>query len=258
MVSWFYQNPNPTGGLRDLQWDVHKFGRNMFASNFARGGASNTLFAPTAGEAFRSAFQRTHKFGSPQHISNLEFMAQQSPRNPMYARALKKAKAGEVQKSLGRRIAGGALKTGIGAAFVALPAFTTPGGIPEKTRAVVGGAASLLGWEAGSKVGMGIGAAAGSAILPGIGTAIGGALGYIGGGILGAMGVDEGVQALMKIPDNMVERERKRRHLDWVGNMDAFNTQSAATMRQMSLQAMNRGMATARSAMGREAVMFHR
>lgn len=258
MINWFDQNPNPTGGLRDLQWDTHRFGRNVFASNFARQGASATLFAPTAGEAFKSAFRRTHKFGSQQHISNLEQMLAQQPDNPRFQKALTKAKAEPVKRSLGRRIGGTAFKVGIGAAFVALPAFTEPGGLKEKGTAVVAGAASYLGWEAGSKVGMGIGAAAGSAILPGIGTAVGGALGYVAGGLAGAVGVDEGVRALMKIPDNLVERERKRRNLNWVGNMDAFNTQSAATMRQMSMQAMNRGMATGRSAMGREAIMFHR
>jgi hypothetical protein len=256
MRNWFSENPNPTGGLRDLNWDAHVFGRSAFASNFARRGASNTLFAPTSGEAFRSAFRRTHKFGSSQHIRNLEFMVAQQPENSNFSEALSKAKSGAGKG--GRGIVGGVFGAGLGAAFIAMPAFTTPGGISEKTRAVVGGTASLAGWAVGSKVGMGIGAAAGFALLPGIGTAVGGALGWAAGGLLGAIGVDEGVQSLMKIPDNMVERERKRHHLDWAGNMDAFNTQSAATMRQMSLQAMNRGMATARSALGREAVMFHR
>lgn len=250
MQSWFAENPNPTGGIRDLQWDTHKFGRNIFASNFARNGMSASMFGRTAGDRFRSALGRTHKAGSPQHIRNLEYLASMEPDNPNLVNALEKAKTtSQGSKSLSRTLFGGALKVGMGTAFVALPAFTTPGGISEKGRAVAGGLAGWAGWSAGATLGAAIGS-----VIPVIGAPIG----ALAGGLAASIGADEGMRALLTIPDNMVERERKRRNLNWVGNQDAFNTRSAATMRQMSLQAMNRGMATGRSALGREAVMFHR
>lgn len=256
MQGWFNQNPNPTGGLRDLSWDAHKMGRNLFASNFARGGFSRVMFARTGGEAFKSAFNTPYDIGSRQHVRNLEFMAAQNPDSRRIQNALNKAR-NPMKKSFARKALGGLGHAGMMGAFVALPAFTTEGGLPEKGRAVAGGLAGWAGFEIGSKAGAGIGAAIGS-VIPGIGTAIGGVVGFVGGGLLGAIGGEEGFGAIMSIPDTMVERERKRRNLNWVGNRDAFNTQSAATMRQMSLQAMNRGMATGRSALGREAIMFHR
>lgn len=250
MQGWFAQNPNAPTLLGDLRWDMHKVGRNALASNFARGGMSASLFAPNKGEAFRAAFRGTTKYGSPQHIKNLEFMAAKQPNNPAFKKALEKAQRHSTKGVTARGVLGKVGMGAVGIGFLALPAFMTPGGIPEKARATVGGAASFVGWKVGARVGLGIGSA--------IGGPLGGIIGTGVGALAGAIGVDEGVQALMKIPDNLVERERKRRNLNWVGDKGAFQTQNAHTMRQMSLQAMNHGMATARSAMGREAVMFHR
>jgi len=166
--------------------------------------------------------------------------------------AIEKAEKGVSKFSIGKSMLG----FGIGAAFTALPAFTTPGGIPEKAKAVGGGLAGVAGWELGSKAGMALGAAMGS-VVPGLGTAIGAAVGYIGGGILGAVGAEQAFNALADIPDNMVKSVRDKRKLNWVGDQTAFMTQSAHTMRQQSLQAMNRGMTTARSMLGREGAMIH-
>lgn len=242
MQNWFAQNPNAPTLLGDLRWDLHKAGRNAFAANFARGGMAAVQFAPNAKARWKAAWGPTHKYGSPQHIKNLEYMVSKDPGNQAFKKALDKAREHSTKGVTVRGLLGKFGHAAMGVGFLALPAFITPGGISEKARATAGGLASLGGWKLGSTIGAG---------LLGI-------PGFVIGGLAGAIGVDEGVQALLKIPDNLVERERKRRGLNWVGDKGTFRTQSAATMRQMSLQAMNSGMATARSAMGREAVMFHR
>lgn len=262
-MKWFDSNPygaNPSM-RQEFAYDVHQWGRQNFASNFSRGGFATTAFAPTPGEAFKSVFRGKSKFGSQQNISNMDRMASLDPdllNQPAYKEQYQKAINGPKRvELLGKAkgmtsVMGKALPVG----FLALPAFMTPGGAKEKGRAVFGGAASYLGWAAGSKLGMATGAALGS-VIPGFGTAIGAGVGYLVGGMAGAIGVDEGVQALSRIPDRMVQRERDRRALNWVGDQSAFQTQSASTMRQQSLMAMSRGMMNARSALGREGMMMH-
>lgn len=262
-MDWFEKNPlGPqdmstfTGFRREAMFDMHKWGRSAFANSFARQGFASVALAPTAGKAFKAAFSRTHRQGSAAHIKNLnQMLSNAKPGSPQYeniAKALSKAEQGTTKAGLMKRIGG----VGLGAAFALMPAFTTPGGLPEKGRAVAGGLAGVAGWEVGSKFGMGLGAAIGS-VIPGLGTAIGAGVGYIAGGLAGAIGFDEGAQALMRIPDNMVEEERKKRRLNWRGDQTAFMTRSAHTMRQQSLQAMNRGMNNARSMLGREGVFLH-
>jgi hypothetical protein len=254
-MKWFDANPHgPNPGLRgEIMWEVHEFGRNTFPSSFSRGGGFvSTAFAPTAKEAFVAPWRGREKFGSPQHITNLRRMQAADPKNLNITQALAKAEKGSGKVGMLKR----AGQFGLGAAFVAVPMFTTPGGLQEKARATAGGLAGYAGWELGSKAGMGIGAAVGS-IIPGLGTTIGGAVGYIAGGFAGAIGADEGFQALSRIPDRMVEGERARRNLNWRGDPTAFMTRQAHTMRQQSLQAMNRGQMTARSMLGREGVMLH-
>jgi len=263
-MDWFDKNPlgpqdiSTFGGFRrEAMFDAHKWGRSVFANSFARQGFASVAFAPTAGEAWKASWRRTKRQGSAKHIQNLRSMLSNvAPGSSEYRninKALSKAEQGTTKMGLAKRVGGFAL----GGAFALLPAFITPGGLPEKGRAVAGGLAGLAGWEVGSKAGMGVGAAIGMMIpIPGM-AAVGGALGYVAGGFLGAIGADEGTQALMRIPDNMVERERKRRNLNWRGDQTAFMTRSAHTMRQQSLQAMNRGMNNARSMLGREGVFLH-
>jgi hypothetical protein len=263
-MRWFDSNPygiNPSA-RQEFAWDVHQFGRQLFASNYARGGFAATAFAPTPGEAFKSVFRRTHKYGSPAHLSNLKIMQKNfaDPQAGDIGQIISKVNARNAADATKVQKAGGFVKGAIGKAlpvgFLALPAFTTPGTAKEKGRAVVGGAAGYLGWEAGSKLGMAAGAAIGSAV-PGVGNVLGAAVGYLVGGFAGAIGADEGTQALTRVPDRLIQRERDRRKLDWVGDQTAFMTQSAATMRQQSLLAMNRGLMNARSALGRESIMMH-
>jgi hypothetical protein len=244
--------------------DVNTFGKQYFASNFSRGGFAATAFAATPGEAFRSAFRNNVEYGGDIHLARMKAMAQADPsllESNAWKNQFRKVYGANRygQRGFSKAASGfsGVLGKALPIGFFALPAFTTPGGLEEKARATLGGAASYIGWELGSKFGMGTGAAIGS-IIPGFGTAIGAGVGYIVGGFAGAIGFDEGTQALTRIPDAMVKRERERRRLDWVGSKNAFQTQSAATMRQQSMLAMSRGLMNARSALGREAVMMHR
>ena len=256
-MKWFSENPHgPNPGFRGkMGWGSHQFGRNMFPSAFARGGAfTTTAFAPTVGEAFKAPWRRTVKTGSAEHINNLQRMLAENPDNSKRInKAIEKAKMGS-GKAGSAALAG---RIGIGAAFVAMPAFLTPGSGIEKARATAGAAAGQIGWSLGSRLGMGAGAAIGTAILPGVGTVIGEAIGAIAGAFVGEYAFNEGFQALSRVPDRMVERERARRNLNWQGDTTAFMTQNAHTMRQQSLQAMNRGQMTARSMLGREGVMLH-
>jgi hypothetical protein len=267
---WF--DANPAGVISDasrrMSAGAEAWGRQTFASNFARGGMSSVIFGQTAKERFKRGMGRPLKYGSSQHISNLEKIQAQHPKDLNIKKAMQKAKSGKSIMKLGGRLAGGALSVG----FAAMPLFTTPGGISEKARAVGGGIAGMVGIAVGAKVGMATGAAIGGAIgatvgsiVPGVGTAIGGiigagigtAVGWVAGGFVGSELFEGAYHAALAIPDRMVDRERARRNLNWKNDTAAFTTQSAHTMRQQSLQAMNRGMMSSRSMLGREGVMLH-
>jgi hypothetical protein len=250
-MNWFDKNPygpNPSM-MQEERFAAHIWGRQNFASNFAQGGMASTLFAPTAGEAFLNPWRRQHKFGSDQHIRNLESMLARDPNNVKISKAIDKAKlgAGKARGMLGRLAGAGGLA--LGAGFIALPAFITPGGPAERARAVAGGIAGYAGWSVGAKLGLGIG----TAIAGPIGGVIGGIVGAFGGSML----ADDATQSILRIPDRLVDRERSRRRLDWVGDKSAFQTERASTMRARSMEMMNRGMMTSRSLLGREAVMLH-
>jgi len=251
--NWFEQSPvqNP-GFFQKTNWALHTFGRQQFAKSFASGGVASTIFAPTRKEMILSPWRSRVPIGSDQYVRNLRKL-QALHKNDG---GIKKALA-SVEKGSARGIGGSLLGLGLGAAFVAMPAFTTPGDISEKMRAVTAGIGSFGGFAVGSKVGMGIGAAVGS-FIPVVGTAIGAGVGWLAGGLLGGAAGESLTDALTRIPDRMVANERKRRRSDWGMHTAAFQTQRAHTMRQQSLQMMNRGMMSARSLMGREAVFVHR
>ncbi len=255
-MKWFSENPHgPNPGIRgEMMYDWHQTGKSWFPSSMAQGGNfASTAFAPTIKEGFKAPWRRTAKYGSSQHIDNLRKMQAADPSNTNIHKAIEKASKGSSKASLLKATS----SFGLGAAFIALPAFTTPGSGKEKARAVAGGAVSFAGVGIGSKIGAGVFGAIGTLILPGPGTIAGAAIGTVIGGLGGAIGFDEGFQALTRIPDRMVEGERARRNLSWKNDMTAFQTRRASTMRQLSLQAMNRGQMTARSMLGREGIMLH-
>jgi len=263
-MQWFKENfGSSPSGLVDPRYKAQDFGKRHFSSSYARGGLAATIFAPTTGEALKSPWRRTHKPGSTQHIANLRKMQMQYPGNKKIAKALVSAEQGAAKAGmLGKlgKVAGPAMS----AAFVVAPAFTTPGGPYEKGKAMISGAAGLVGFEIGSKAGLGAGAAAGAALGAFLGPVgavagglIGGAVGFFGGGLAGSAALSGATDATFATADQAVQNERNRRQLGWVGDQTAFMTEGAHTMRQQSLQAMNRGMMSARSMLGKEGMMLH-
>lgn len=251
-MNWFDTNPygnNPTF-MQSFRWNSHRLGRSMFTSNFSRNGMSAMLFAPTPWQAAKATLSKTHEFGSSQHIANLRSFAAQNPENKSISKALTKAEAKQVKKTFGKKLGGFVSHHALNSAFYGLTFATTEGSLAQKSKATI---SEMAGMAIGWKGGMAAGAALGTAIMPVIGTGIGALAGALGGQI----GVSAATQFVFDTSDRMVNRERERRNLNWVGDTTAFNTQGAYTMRQQSLSAMNRGMSTARSALGREAIIMH-
>jgi hypothetical protein len=251
--SWFSQNPNPNASfLQRSMWNSHVWGRQQFAKSFARGGIASTMFAPTRKEMLLSPWRFKHKEGSPQYIKNLRKLQQMHPNNPGVNKALAAVEKGSA-RGVGRALGGAA----IGAAMVAMPAFTEDGPIQERARAVTKGLGGWAGFAIGAKAGAGVGAVAGS-IVPVVGTAIGAVVGAVAGGLAGSFAGEGLTDYLTRIPDRMVDRERARRGLNWGQHTAAFNTRRAHTMRQQSLALMNRGAMSSRSLLGQEAMYVHR
>ena len=251
-MNWYDTNPygDSASFMRKRAWDVHRFGRQQFVSNFARNGMSAMLFAPTPKAAFSAVMGRTHEKGSPKHIQNLQNLAKRYPENPNIANALNKAKElNNKPKSLGRKVLGGLGSHAFSGAFYGLTFATTEGTLADKSKATISEMVGVQAFKPGAAVGEAIGAPFGPF---GIGVAV------LVGGLASQFGVSAAVDYGFKTTDKMVQRERDRRNLNWIGDKTAFNTQNAYTMRQQSLSAMNKGMATWRSALGREAIMVHR
>jgi len=244
--------------LQEFRWNMHTWGREAFASNFARGGVTSAFFAATPGEAWSAAWRPALEYGSSEHISNLRRIQKTNPNNLNIADTIKKAElAGKTGKGMFKGMVGKMGGPALNAAFVAYEAYNTPGGATEKSRAAATAGVSFVGFGVGMKVGFASGVTAGVAIGGPVGGVIGGVVGGLGGGIVGGLLAEKGMGGIFSATDNMVERERARRTLDWRRDQSAFNTQKAYTMRQQSLQMMNRGMMNARSILGREAVMLH-
>lgn len=229
------------------------WGRSLFANNYAEGGIASYMFPMEGYKARRGILGGKNLAGSGRYMENLRAMAGSGGSNARAADKLLKTHAGGI-KGAGGRVAGGAL---FGAAFLALPAITTEGGPGEKIRATMGGAAGWAGWEVGGKAGAIMGSSIGSAIGP-IGVGVGALAGYAAGAFAGSAAGQFLGEATYGALDSIASVGRRRRkQSNWVGDMSAFRTQKAATMRQMSLQLMNSGMMTARSALGSEGVMLH-
>lgn len=258
-MGWFEQTTANVHSKDDWLTSIGKSARQSFAlsfhDSFARRGIAATVSARTPGFAFRNVFNRPFEHGSPEHINNLKKLQRMEPDNESIAEALKRARAPKAT-SFASKLARGALG-GVGsAAFTVLPAFVTPGGVKEKGRAVVGGIVGGAGAHGGMLAGAATGAALGS-VFPVIGTGIGLVAGGLAGALAGGLGTDYLYQKVLGVADRAVDRQRDMRKLDWVKDQSAFQTKRAYTMRQQSLQAMNRGMTTSRSLMGREAMFTH-
>ena len=261
MPSWFNTNPpgNKASFTARMNWKTHEWGKSTFAGAYAKGGGfTQTAFAPTAREALIAPWRPRYAEGSSQHLTNLRRLQAARPKHKGINRAIGKAEKAAMQTSKGM------LGTVLGAAAGAMTigtalyeAYNTEGGTYEQAKAGISTIAGYtVGWGIGMKAGMGIGAAVGS-IVPFVGTAIGAGIGALVGGFAGDHFTRAAIKGVTGVTDKMVESERRRRGLNWVGDKSAFQTQRAYTMRQQSLQAMNRGMMNSRSMLGREAMMVH-
>jgi len=252
-MQWYDTNPNPDTFRGNAQWSAHKFGRQHFPSSFARNGFASVAFAATPGDALAAPWRRKHRYGSAKHVSNLRQIQAAHPNSAKINKAMAAAgKKTSIGAMAGKAVGG----TVLAGAFAVIPMFTTQGTLYDKTKATIGELGFHGGGLVGAKIGMGFGAAVGSAV-PFVGTAIGAAVGAVVGYVAGGMATQLGITKAFSMADAAVDRERNKRQMNWVGNQTAFMTQGAHTMRQQSLQAMNRGMMSARSMLGREGMMLH-
>jgi phage tail tape-measure protein len=260
-MRWDDLNPQTTAtgfrGIRQgLQAEGLTFGRQMFASNFAGGGISSAIFGAGPKDIWKYAYT-PNAIKDARKGARLARLQQLHPGDKGIAKAVA-AHAKEGKSVLGR--VGGAFK---GAGFSALitAGFTigtmamTEGSLEDKGIAGVETLAGTALSIPGSTLGMAVGGTIGS-VIPVFGTAVGMAAGWLIGGMVGWE-----AGALIGKPLRYFQRKRdaeiNRRRLGWVGNTAAFQTQSAWTMRQRSLEAMNSGQASARSLLGREATFLH-
>lgn len=273
MSKWFdslnFTTGNTTTTGAELGEKFRTWGQQTFAGNYSRGGIASYMFSP-GGRRPGGLFGET-KAGSSSHIRKLERMRESGRYDKgKIDKALERAtaagnKAKTPWKDLGGmskagRVGGMMLKAGPMALItgVASAAMTQGSAGDKLTAGLAMGIGTTVGWEVGSKAGMAAGAAIGS-VVPVVGTAIGAVAGYIIGGLSGAYAGEQGIHGIKGMMDKRVELARKQKYASgWYGDMSAFNTQKAATMRQYSLQAMNQGMMSARSGLGHEGVMVHK
>jgi hypothetical protein len=162
-------------------------------------------------------------------------------------------------------VEGGSVQRAKGGLFNAPLAF--------RIQSIMGG---YVGAAAGMEVGRSLGEITASyfnmnetkqSILGFVGSVFGAAGGakvgaYMGGSFarLGLMGLGIGAVSVMKsyMQDSLGGGANlKHRGLNYAGDIAAFQTQMASTMRQRSLQAMHKSSINARSAFGQEAGMVH-
>lgn len=254
LPSWIQNIPDesPGGLMGDARHAMQGFVRNQFMSSFAAGGMAAQAYGPTSRSRMAAVLSREARPGSPEWVRRMEGMkntpgASSTAIDNMIAdkRASyrpgreKLTKLGMMGKALGP----------IG--FMAMPAIgvVTGEGAYGKAKGGLVGVADSTGFA----IGMGVGRLAGAAI-GGIGAV---ALGPIAIGMAAAYGASAIAEKGFEIAEGIVGRERKKRASEWGRSNPAFDTQRAYTMRQQSLSMMNRGQNTARSMMGREAVMIH-
>ena len=127
----------------------------------------------------------------------------------------------------------------------------------EAARGGTLGAVDYYGWQKGAKAGQALFSATTLAKSGTMFAKIAGGAASFAGGMIGAYLVTKPIEYGIEKWEEGVQRELDARKMNWVGNTDVFDTQRAHTMRQTSLEAMNRGMMSARSMMGREAMMLH-
>lgn len=256
MPSWFENIPQkPTGNFwQQSKQEFAQWGRNQFASSFAAGGYAAQAFGPTPSSRMSAALGVSSvEVGGPEHIRRLRQMANLPGANKSKINAAisKMEKQGIAKSSAFKSVAGGALGIGLTAAMIVEPMISAEGGIGEKAKVGAVGIGDLAGWGVGEYAGRAIGARIGGALAP--------AAGGLAGGLVGGMLISGAVQGGIAFAEHLQDLgSRNRIHgWKWGQNNPAFNTRKAATMRQYSLQQMNRGMMSSRSLLGKEAQIVH-
>lgn len=256
MPSWFQNIPNkPTNNFwQNTKNEYYQWGRNQFASSFASGGYAAAAFGPSPKSRMEAALGfNSVEVGSDTHIRRLRQMANLPGANKekLNATISKMEKMGVGKSSAMRSVAGGMLGLGLGAAFIAAPAIAEEGRSGAKIKAGIKGIGDQIGFSAGGYLGKVAGARLGGAIAP--------AVGGLAGGIIGGIAVGAAIQGGIAFGEHLQDLgSRNRLHgWKWAQQNPAFNTQKAATMRQMAMQQMNRGMMSSRNLLGQEARMIH-
>lgn len=129
----------------------------------------------------------------------------------------------------------------LGAALVGSAGKSLMSGYFENNEGVAGLAGMVFGSAIGARAGAYVGAGLGRLAITAAGI----------GAIYGA------VSSTASILKSGFRKERDSRGLNYAGDMSAFLTQSASTMRQRAVQAMHKSHLNARSAFGQEATMLH-
>jgi hypothetical protein len=242
-----------------MEHNPESYAERGWAYKWTRSNVAETVMAHVPGNSLRSLP------GTARHGRNLQELAEvmvtrygndvpksiETKFNAAEARHIKNMKS-PVLRGAGRGFVKGLLP----AAFVGYDVYSavnSQGSAGDRSFATGTALASNLGAWGGAKAGALIGAA--------VGGPIGGAVGFLAGGLAGYTGVSTVAYKGYDFANRLVENERRRRGVEWSewgGQTQVFNTQRSATMRQRSLEAMNRGMMNARSLMGREAGFMHR
>lgn len=256
MPSWFNNIPERTSGnfWQQSKQEYYQWGRNQFASSYASGGFAAAAYGPTPRSRVSAALGIGKvERGSEEHIRRLRRMANMPGANQsaIHETIGKMEKMGLAKSSAMRSAAGGVMGAGMGIGFIAMPAFMEQGGPAAKSKAVLEGIGSQVGWSAGAFGGRVAGAALGGGATLGVASILGG----IGGSIIGGAVISGGIAFAEHLQDL---GSRNRIHgWKWAQNNPAFNTKRAATMRAQSLEQMNRGQMSSRSLLGKEAHMIH-
>lgn len=271
MRNYLLENNPGAGIVSDMNWEWHTAGRSQFANSFARGGMVGAMFSTNRADALKNIW--TPKVmgtleGSAEHIRRMERIAQLHPNKAeKIGEQILKYKNSSMSPAT-RALRGKAFAYGLGGVanvgFGLYSAYSVPGSLTDVNtwadRGVAGvsGVASGVAFGVGMKAGALVGGTIGSLILPGVGSAAGIIAGGLVGGLGASMLTESGINVAYNFANNLVDKERARRKFDWVGNKAMFQTEKAYTMRQMSLAAMNNGMSSPRSLLGKESIFVHR
>jgi len=235
--SWLKTEGQYSSQMRKhIRGEVHMFARQQFPKSFAHGGFAATVFSRSAGDTLKNPWRKKARVGSPEYIRNLEKLDELHPGNKRIQDALHSARNPKTGvKAVMGRAAGEILGGVAGVAFTGYAVYQAEGH-RDKVQTAISGVAGEVGFAIGTGL-------SGGNMLIGMASSF------------AATGLAE---AGMSVTNKMVDAERAKRKYGWGAHTAPFQTERAHTMRQQSLQLMNRGQMSARSMMGQEAVFVHK